>query len=52
VFLTILLWVIVLAPLWLLMPILLVLHSREKSSASLNDPGSSIGISANYWANY
>jgi len=51
VFLTILVWVVILSPLWLLLPILLRMASKEKQSR-LNDPGSDIGISANYWANY
>jgi hypothetical protein len=45
-------WALILSPLWLLLPILLLQIKKEGKETKLRQHGSSIGISANYWAGY
>lgn len=50
--LNIVVWALILFPLWLLLPIFLWQIKKEGKEARLHRDGSNIGISANYWPGY
>ena len=52
-FWNIVLLAIILSPLWLIGPVAYYFIRRYRvKNSNLHDPGSNIGISANYWAGY